>query len=268
MSNIIAICNQKGGVGKTTTTFNLGAALSLEKGKEVLLIDLDPQANLSEYLCFADGGRKFTMTQLIAEVARNAVIAPEIVVDCIHYNKKNNLYYLPADINLANAETVMATALARETILKRILSEEVTSRFDYVLIDCLPSLGILLINALTAANGMIIPVQTQKFSMDGLQALNSIYTQIRSTINPSLNLIGVLPTMVNNTTVSKNALRLLSERYDHIFNTVIHKSVEAAKSSENGNALCKTKNRLGEEYLSLSNEIVCLMDKRRNKNGN
>lgn len=255
MSKIIAICNQKGGVGKTTTTFNLGAALALNHGKKVLLIDLDPQANLSEYLGF-EADDKPTMTQLVAEVSQRAVISADKVKNAIRYNDKNNLHYIPADINLANAETIMTTALARETILKRILSQEVTSRFDYVLIDCLPSLGILLINAMTAANEMIIPVQTQKFSMDGLQALNSLYEQIRSTINTTLKLTGVLPTMADNTTVSKNALKTLSEQYDKVFSTVIHKSVEAAKSSESGNALCKTKNRLGEEYVALAGEVI------------
>jgi chromosome partitioning protein len=198
------------------------------------------------------------MTQLTSEVAKSSVISAGRVTNAIRYNERNKLYYLPADINLANAETIMATALARETILKRILSDEVVSQFDYVLIDCLPSLGILLINALTAANGMIIPVQTQKFSMDGLTALNSLYSQIRSTINPALTLTGVLPTMADNTNVSKNALRTLSVEYDSIFRTVIHKSVEAAKSSESGNALCRTKNRLGEEYLALSEEVIAL----------
>lgn len=255
MSKIIAICNQKGGVGKTTTTFNLGAALSLNYGKKVLLIDLDPQANLSEYLGF-ETDDKPTMTQLVAEVSQRAVISADKVKNAIRYNDKNNLHYIPADINLANAETIMTTALARETILKRILSQEVTSRFDYVLIDCLPSLGILLINAMTAANEMIIPVQTQKFSMDGLQALNSLYEQIRSTINTTLKLTGVLPTMADNTTVSKNALKTLSEQYDKVFSTVIHKSVEAAKSSESGNALCKTKNKLGQEYIALADELI------------
>lgn len=255
MSKIIAICNQKGGVGKTTTTFNLGAALAFNYGKKVFLIDLDPQANLSEYLGF-ETDDKPTMTQLVAEVSQRALISADAVLSCIRYNDKNNLYYIPADINLANAETVMATALARETILKRILSKEVTSQFDYVLIDCLPSLGILLINALTAANEMIIPVQTQKFSMDGLQALMSLHMQIRSTINSNLELTGILPTMVDNTTVSKNALKTLSEQYDKVFSTVIHKSVEAAKSSESGNALCKTKNRLGEEYVALAGEVI------------
>lgn len=257
MSRIIAICNQKGGVGKTTTTFNLGAALSLQNKKKVLLVDLDPQANLSEYLCFA-GDTKSTMTQLIAEVARNSVISDETVSNTIRYNEKNKIYFIPADINLANSETIMSTALARETILKRILSPGITSQFDYVLIDCLPSLGILLINAMTAADEMIIPVQTQKFSMDGLQALTSLYSQVRSTINPALKLTGVLATMVDNTTVCKSALRVLSEEYHSLFRTVIHKSVEAAKSSETGIALCKTKNRLGEEYSKLADEVICL----------
>lgn len=255
MSKIIAVCNQKGGVGKTTTTFNLGAALALKHNKKVLLVDLDPQANLSEYLCYV-ADNKATMTQLIAEVARSAVTTAEIVSDCIRFNDRNKLYYIPTDINLANSETIMTTALARETILKRILSPEITEQFDYVLIDCLPSLGVLLINALTAADEMIIPVQTQKFSMDGLQALNSLYSQIKSTINPALTLIGVLPTMVDNTNVSRNALKSLSDEYSNIFKTVIHKSVEAAKSSESGNALCKTKNKLGDEYIALSNEII------------
>lgn len=265
MGKIIAVCNQKGGVGKTTTTFNLGAALSLKHNKKVLLIDLDPQANLSEYLCYV-ADNKATMTQLIAEVTRSTITTADNVSDCIRFNERNKLYYIPADINLANSETLMATALARETILKRILSPEITNQFDYVLIDCLPSLGVLLINALTAADGMIIPVQTQKFSLDGLQALNSLYAQIKSTINPTLALIGVLPTMVDNTNVSRSALETLSDEYSSVFKTSIHKSVEAAKSSESGNALCKTKNRLGDEYIALSNEIVGI-DEERNEIG-
>ena len=254
-TKIIAIANQKGGVGKTTTTFNLGAVLALEHNKKVLLIDFDAQANLSEYLGYMEDDKP-TMTTLISEVVRKATISPEQVKACIRYNAENKLYYIPADISLANAETIMTTALARETILKRILSQSVIESYDYVLIDCLPSLGILLINALVTADEMIIPVQTQKFSLDGLQALTELYEQIRSTINPALKLAGILPTMADYTTVTRNALKSLADRSDKVFETIIHKSVEASKSSESGIALCKTKNKLGYEYKALAEEIL------------
>ena len=264
MGNIIAICNQKGGVAKTTTAFNLGAALALNKGKKVLLIDADPQANLSEYLRFG-GDSLPTLSHLVVDVAQNTLISPEKVDRCIRHHKLHDLYYVPADINLANAETIMATALSRETILKRILMPEIVRDFDYVLIDCLPSLGILLINALTAADGMIIPVQTQKFSLDGLHALYSLYLQIRSTINPALHLTGILATMADHTVVTRTALQTLSADYGEIlFQTIIHKSVDAAKSSESGIALCTYRNRLGEEYMALADELDAMLMRQQN----
>ena len=136
MGKIITISNQKGGVGKTTTTFNLAAALS-RRGKKVLLVDLDPQANLSEYL-----GYKPTMTELISEVSTKSMIHIAAVRMAIRKHDMYELDYIPADINLANAEMLMINALARESILKRILSE-ISDDYDYILIDCLPSLGVL-----------------------------------------------------------------------------------------------------------------------------
>lgn len=257
MNKTVAICNQKGGVGKTTTTFNLGAALALEQNKKVLLIDLDPQANLSEYLQFQYGDNHPTITDLIIKVSQQSCISSDDVIDSIRYNDENNLFYIPSDINLANADVLMLNALSRETILKRILSDEVKKQFDYILIDCLPSLGVLLINAMTAADDLIIPVQTQKFSMDGLKTLINLHKQICSTINPKLKLMGILPTMVDNTTVSKNALQSLNQQYPYwYFFPVIHKSIEAAKSSEKGKALCMTKNKLGEEYKALAEDVI------------
>ena len=166
MGIIIAISNQKGGVGKSTSAFNLGACLALKQGKKVLLADIDPQANLSEYLGYEPDGLP-TMTQLVMTACTGGQLTPDIVRTAIRHCESADVDYIPADINLANSETLMSTALSRETILRRILSEDNVKGYDFIIIDCLPSLSTLLINALTAADKVLIPVQTQKFSLDG-----------------------------------------------------------------------------------------------------
>ena len=152
---------------------------------------------------------------------------------------------------------MMSTALSRETILRRILSEEISRNYDFILIDSLPSLGTLLVNALAAADKVLIPVQTQKFSMDGLAALENLYEQIRDTINPNLSILGIMPAMTERTTVSKSAMKKLEEKYvELLFKTSISKSVEAQKSCENKVQLCITECRRGMEYAQLTSEIL------------
>ncbi len=254
--DIISVSNQQGGVSKTGVSFNLGSALALKHDKKVLLIDLDPQANLSEYLKYEPNGAP-TLTQLVMTACTGRPITAELVQSAIRHSETAGVDYIPSDINLANSETLMSTALSRETILRRILAEDNIFGYDFVIIDCLPSLGTLLINALTVANRLLVPVQTQKFSLDGLQALNALYEQIRTAINPNLNMLGVLPTMVDRTNVSKKALAELHEKYgDVLFDTRISKSVEAAKSSENGTPLCMTAHKLGKEYNDLAMEVL------------
>ncbi len=255
MCKIISIANQKGGVGKTTTTLNLGTALALKDFK-VLLIDLDPQANLSSYLGF-EGDGKPTISNLMLSIARNNQIASEDFQGCIRNSSENKIDFIPSDINLASCETFLMNALSRETVMKRILKQEFIFKYDYVLIDCLPSLGILLINALTASNSVIIPVQTQKFAYEGLNSLTNICSQIKDTINKELEISGIVATMTDGTNMSKNTLELLENKYSKMmYNTSIHKSITAANSTERNRSLCLNKNRLGEEYKALAEELI------------
>ncbi len=256
MSKIIAVSNQKGGVSKTTSTYNLGACLSHKYNKKVLLIDIDPQANLSEYLEYEPDGTE-TMTQLIMSACMTGSVSCDMVKSTIRHCDAAKVDYIPSDINLASSESLMTTALSRETILKRILTEDITKEYDYVIIDCLPSLGTLLINALAASDNVLIPVQTQKFSMDGLQALEALIKQIRNTINPDLRIIGILPTMTDRTLISRTAMTTLEEIYGELlFETSISKSIEAAKSSENKKPLCCIDCKLATEYNSLAWEVL------------
>ena len=263
MCNIISIANQKGGVGKTTTAMNVGVGLRLE-GKRVLLIDLDPQANLSAYLRFTDDdGTPIDELPTISHIMTSVIGQGKKlknIKEYIRHNELNDIDYIPSDINLANADCYLVGALSRETVLKRVLSDELLSDYDYVIIDCLPSLGVLLMNALVASNGIIIPVQAQKFAFDGLGMLNSIFEQVRSTLNSELKLIGVLPTMVDHTNASKRVIEKLKETYSNeLFNTVIHRATEATESTNKHRSLCLYKNRLGDEYKAVSSEVLCRM---------
>lgn len=254
---IISIANQKGGVGKTTTALNLSVALSLE-GFKVLVIDFDPQANLSSYA----GYNQFeypviTMSDILFG---QATAKPIDIAAYIMHSEINQIDFIPSDINLANADMYLSSVLARETILKRILNEPVIHNYDYVIIDCSPQLGVLLMNALTACDKVLIPVQVQDFGLDGLNALDDVINQIKNTLNPSLEILGVLPTMYEETTTaSKRILGSLKEKYqDKLLNTVIHRATQATNSVKKSKSLCLEKCRLGNEYKSLADEIIKL----------
>ena len=246
MCKIISIANQKGGVGKTTTAFNIATALALKNNK-VLAIDFDPQADLSKYAAFdnTDGNPTMSVSKAVE------------IKDCIRHNEVNHLDYIPCDINLANADLFLAGVLSRETILKRILNDDTVKQYDYVIIDCNPSLGVLLMNALTASSGVIIPVQVQDFAFGGLKTLTGVITQIQETINPDLKILGVLPTMVDRTNASKRVVEQLESIYnDTLFGIQIHRATQAVESTKQHKALCLIKgSKLGEEYIACADEL-------------
>ncbi len=252
MSNIVAIANQKGGVGKTTTAVNMAAGLAL-KGYRVLCIDFDPQGNLSNYLGWEPDDRP-TISDLMTDAAQNRM---DNIPNAVRTGNEN-FDYIPSDIALASADLFLSSVMCREQVLKRITNQPLLQQYDYILIDCLPSLGILLTNALTAADSLIIPVQAQKFALDGLGQLESVYMMVKENLNPKLEIAGVLLTMVDNTNMSRAVEDALASAYgDKLFTSRIHKSVEASNSTyEQRSLVSRNSSRLGNEYRSMVAEYI------------
>jgi len=252
MQKIISIANQKGGVGKTTTAVNLGCALK-EHGKKVLLIDFDPQANLTEYVGSEDTNPVRTISHLMAESV-NENPDPQ---DSIGQSDMG-IDYIPSDITLSSAELFLVSALGRESILKDILQHDCFKRYDYIIIDCLPSLGILLTNALAASHSVIIPVQAQKFAMDGLGLFLNVFNMVKAKLNKSLEIAGLVVTMKDNTNMATAVCEALQGAYQgKVFATSISRRVEATNSTYEGKSLVSQKNSvLGEQYKDLAAELV------------
>lgn len=249
----IAICNQKGGVGKTTTTFNLGACLA-KKGKKVLLVDLDPQGNLSSY-CQFDDEEAVTIADLItSEIA--CVLEKEDILGAIRTYDKTGIDYIPANIGLSVTETQLVNATMGEWMLSSIL-KNVADKYDYCIIDCLPSLGQLFTNALFASDKAIVPVQTQKFAKDGLSQLFTTVKQLQTkrtkiAQTEPIKIIGIIPTMTENTNISKKVMQALQEQYSGMILPEIKKRIAAANASDTGIAVS---GELGEAYMAIADIV-------------
>jgi chromosome partitioning protein len=245
---ITAIVNQKGGVAKTTTTINLGSCLA-ELGKKVLLIDIDPQGNLTQGLGVEN------IDKTIYECLTEELPLSEI----IQHTNFNNLDIVPANIKLANAELELSSTLGRESLLKDAL-EHADLNYDYILIDCNPSLGILTVNALTATEDIIIPLEPGIFALEGIGQLVKVIQLIKKKLNPKLNIKGVLLTRVNSrTSLAKDFEVQLHEIFgDKVFNTVIHNNVKIAEAQTYKKPInVYDKNAKGSiEYMSLAKELI------------
>ena len=248
-ARVIAIVNQKGGVGKSTTAVNLGASLAL-LGRRILVIDIDPQGNTTTgFGVDKRAVERDVYTVLLQSASVDDVVRPTDV---------ENLSILPATLNLAGAEIELVSALQRENRLKTALAP-VLARYDEILIDCPPSLGLLTINALTAATEVIIPVQAEYYALEGLSQLVAIVRRIKEGLNPELLIRGVLITMFDGRT--KLATEVLEEvnRYfpERVFRTQIPRNIRLSEAPSYGKPaiLFDVKSRGAQAYLSLAKEL-------------
>ena len=251
VGRILAVVNQKGGVGKTTSTINLGAALALQ-GAKVLLVDFDPQGALSVGLGLNPNGLELTVHNLLLDAS---VTFDEVV----HQSKVPGLDLIPSNIDLAGAEIMLVSEVAREQALLRAL-EPAREHYNYVLIDCPPSLGLLTVNALTAADAVLIPLECEYFALRGMALLMDTITKIRERINPRLQVEGILATMLDARTVhGREVLSRVTDAFgDKLFQTIIHKTIRFAEAPVVGEPIVTYAPKSGgaREYLDLAREVM------------
>lgn len=250
MGRTIAIANQKGGVGKTTTSVNLSACLAY-LGKKTLLIDIDPQGNASSGV----GINKKEIEGCIYDV----LIEDEPMASYIHETKIENLWIVPATMSLAGAEIELVSAISREVRLKRAL-DEVKGGYDYIIIDCPPSLGLLTINALTAADGVLIPVQCEYYALEGLSQLLSTVRLVQKHLNKELIIEGVLLTMLDaRTNLGLQVIEEVKKYFrDKVYKSIIPRNVRLSEAPSHGKPiiLYDVRSRGADMYTELAREVI------------
>lgn len=263
---VLAVSNQKGGTGKTTTCENLGIGLAQE-GKKVLLVDTDPQASLTVALGYPrPDDLSFTLSDAMEKIMTEQPIAPG--EGLLHHPEGVDL--MPANIMLSGLEVSLVNAMNREKILKQYL-DTVRREYDFILLDCMPSLGMLTVNALAAADRVLIPVQSQYLSAKGLEQLLQTINKVRRQINPKLKIEGILLTMVDSrTNYAKEISALIREAYGSnikVFSTDIPRSVRAAEISAEGRSIFEhdPKGKVAEAYHVLTKEVLSDAEKRRKR---
>ena len=262
----IAICNQKGGVGKTTTTVNLGVGLAMQ-GKKVLLVDADPQCDLTTCLGWSDTDNlKNTLSDKMMEVVRGSESNP--LNGILHH--KENVDLVPASSDLFDFEISLVTAMNREVILKNYLSE-VKNKYDYVLIDCSPSLGMMTLNSLSAADSVIIPVQAHYVSAKCMTQLVRTVNKVKRYINPNLQIDGILLTIVDNrTNLAKSTVDTLRQNFGShikIYKSQIPMAIKAAEVASKGESIYayEPKSTVSKAYAEFTKEVLADGDRKKER---
>ena len=257
--HVVALCNQKGGVGKSFSTASLGVGLA-RAGKKVLLVDADPQGSLGVSLGIgAPDELEVSLATVMAGVIEDKPLPPEAGI--LHHQEGVDL--LPANIELSGLEVSLFSAMSREFVLRNCI-EPLRQRYDYILIDCMPSLGIMTVNALVAADSVIIPSQPSFLSAKGLDLLLHTVAKVRRSINPRLKIDGVLLTMVdsrtNNDREIVNELRMGVGRQLRIFDTVIPRSIRAVEATRSGESIFAydPNGKVAQAYAGLTKEVLDL----------
>jgi chromosome partitioning protein len=249
---VVAITNQKGGVGKTTTALNVATALALA-GQRVLIVDVDPQGNLTSGVGLR--GQRGPAGSVYEAVTTDPAAPEDFVVP----TRVANLFLMPADRNLTGAEIELVLLPERERRLQRVL-DPLRQRFDYILVDCPPSLGLLTLNALVAADAVLIPLHCEYFALEGLADLVSTLRRIRGALNPTLDIEGVLLTMYDErTNLGQQVARDVREFFkEKVFHTVIPRNVRLGEAPSHGipGVLYDPRSRGAESYVALAREIL------------
>ncbi|MDD6037237.1 MAG: AAA family ATPase [bacterium] len=250
MGRIIAIANQKGGVGKTTTSINLSACLA-EAGKKVLAIDLDPQGNTTSGL----GVDKSELENTIYELMLDECSVKEAMVQ----TQIENLYLLPSNVNLAGAEIELLDFKEKEYILRDAV-DYIQDDFDYIIIDCPPSLNMLTVNAMTTATSVLVPIQCEYYAIEGLSQLMYTINLVQSRLNPKLTIEGIVFTMYDSrTNLSMQVVENVKENIDAVvYNTIIPRNIRLAEAPSHGLPinLYDTKSAGAESYRQLAREVI------------